>query len=144
MAITKDEIVALAFTREVSTEHILDADIAVAVKRYVDAYVEDVTDASDIYDDYVKPVIAFGVAVDIFNRIASEITDRGVVSMVTDGATIISDTTKAATLAEMKDTLNDLIELMTDAADTAGMTLVDDGLYYEKIAFTGFDKMGKL
>lgn len=144
MAITKAEIIELAFTRDVSTEHILDTDISVAVDRYVTAYVDDVTDASSIYDDYVKPVIAFGVAVNIFNRLSAEITDRGVVAMVTDGATVLDADSKLRTLSEYKDTLNTLIKLMCEAAEDAGMTLVDDNLTFEPVGFTGTTKQGVL
>lgn len=150
--ITKSDIINLAFTRNISTEHITDADVAVAVSMYVDAYVDDVTDASSIYDDYVKPVIAYGVAVNIFDRVASEITDRGVVQMVTDGATVISDTSKAAMKREYVMTLNQLIKKMVDAADDADMDLTDTTLtstdpvtngWYE-VGFTGNEKQGTL
>ena len=144
MAITKAEIIELAFTRDVSIEHILDTDISVAFDRYVTAYVDDVTDASSIYDDYVKPVIAFGVAVNIFNRLSAEITDRGVVAMVTDGATVLDADSKLRTLSEYKDTLNTLIKLMCEAAEDAGMTLVDDDLTFEPVGFTGTTKQGVL
>ena len=150
--ITKSDIINLAFTRNISTEHITDADIDVAVSMYVDAYVDDVTDASSIYDDYVKPVIAYGVAVNIFDRVASEITDRGVVQMVTDGATVISDTSKAAMKREYVMTLNQLIKKMVDAADDADMDLTDTTLtstdpvvsgWYD-VGFTGNEKQGTL
>ena len=151
-AITKAEIVTLAFTRNVSTDHITDADVSVATAMYVDAYVDDVTSSSTIYDDYVKPVIAYGVAVNIFDRIASEITDRGVVQMVTDGATVIGADAKAAMKKEYTMTLNQLIKKMVDAADDADMDLTESTLtstdptvngWYE-VGFTGNEKQGTL
>ena len=142
--ITKAEIVELAFTRNIDEGHILNSDIAVAVKNYVDAYVDGLDDTSEIYDDYVKPVIAFGVAVNIYNRIASEITDRGVVQMVSEGATTLDADSKLKTLNEFKATLNDLIELMTVAASAAGFDLVYDSEEFDLVGYTGPNKMGVL
>ena len=149
MAITKTEIVSLAFTRNVSESHITDADVAVAVAMYVDAYVSGVTDLSTIYAAYVKPVIAYGVAFNVFDRIASEITDRGVVQMVTEGATVISDQAKLAMKREYSETLNRLIKMMVDAADTAGMTIIDRAMLdddngFDMVGFTGATKQGLL
>ena len=151
-AITKSDIVDLAFTRNVSTEHFTDADVAVATDMYVNAYVEDVTSASTIYDDYVKPVIAYGVAVNVFDRIASEITDRGVVQMVTDGATVIGADAKSAMKKEYTTTLNQLIKKMVEAADDADMELTEatlvstDPVYnnWYEVGFTGNEKQGTL
>jgi hypothetical protein len=145
-AITKSEIVELAFTRNVSTEHILDADISTAKKMYVDAYIDDVTEASAIYDTYVKPVIAFGVAVNIFNRIAAEITDRGVVQMVTDGATTLDADSKQKMLGEFTKTLDSLIFGMIEAADDADMDFVQDwdSDDFQLIGFSGIEKSGRL
>jgi len=149
MAITKTEIVSLAFTRNVSEDHITNSDIVVAVDMYVDAYVSDVTDLSTIYSAYVKPVIAYGVAFNIFDRIASEITDRGVVQMVSEGATVISDQAKLAMKKEYSATLNILIKKMIEAADDEGMdivdrTMLDDDNGFDMIGFTGATKMGIL
>ena len=140
-AITKSEVISLALTRNLSTEHILDSDIDVAVKMYVDAYIDDVTYETTYYDDYVKPVIAFGVIVNIFNRIATEITDRGIVQMVNEGAQGLSDQSKVKTLNEYQLQLNHLIELMTDQADDEDLV---DTFDYDLVGYTGVDKMGVL
>jgi len=145
-AITKSDIVSLAFTRNVSEDHILDADVSVAIAQYVDAYIIGVTSTSTIYDDYVKPVIAFGVAVNIFNRIASEITDRGVVAMVSEGATVLDSDSKQRTLNEYADTLNSLIAKMIEAADDQGMDLRTEWTAedFEPVGYTGTAKYGRL
>ena len=140
-AITKSEVISLALTRNLSTEHILDSDIDVAKKMYVDAYIDDVTYETTYYDDYVKPVIAFGVIVNIFNRIATEITDRGIVQMVNEGAQGLSDQSKVKTLNEYQLQLNHLIELMTDQADDEDLV---DTFDYDLVGYTGVDKMGVL
>ena len=140
-AITKSEVISLALTRNLSTDHILDSDIDVAKKMYVDAYIDDVTYETTYYDDYVKPVIAFGVIVNIFNRIATEITDRGIVQMVNEGAQGLSDQSKVKTLNEYQLQLNHLIELMTDQADDEDLV---DTFDYDLVGYTGVDKMGVL
>ena len=144
-AITKSEIVELAFTRNVSTDHILDADLAVAAERYVSAYIADTVDVtSSFYENYVKPVIAFGVAVDVMDRIAVEITDRGVVGMINNGAQIASDTSKSAIKREYQTQLNTLLKLMCDAAVTEGLELVNDQLYFTRIQYGGNERVGQL
>lgn len=144
-AITKAEIISIAFTRNIATTHITDSDIKVAVDQYVDSYIEGVTDASTIYDAYVKPVISYGVAVNVFNRIATEVTDRGVVSMITEGAATLDSEAKQQLHIELAYTLTRLIKLMCKAAEDAGMTLVNQELTsYEVVGFTGNQKIGKL
>ena len=108
---------------------------------YVDAYINDVTSASTYYDDFVKPVIAYGVIVNIFNRIATEITDRGIVQMVNDGAQSLDTESKNRTLNEYQMQLNHLIELMVDEADEADLV---DTFDYDLVGYTGIDKMGTL
>ena len=144
MAITKSEIIAAAFTRNVSEEHILDADITVAVKKFVAPYIVDTSDSSAIYDDYVKPVISIGVAVLIFDRIAAEISDRGIVQMVNTGASTPSDESKKMTKDSYNELLRVLIELMVEAAEEEGMELVDDDIEYNRVSFTGTTKQGVL
>jgi len=137
-AITKSEIISLALTRDLDTDHILDTDIAISKKMFVDAYLDDITFESAIYDDYVKPVIAFGVLSNIFYRIASEITDRGVVAMVSEGANGLDQESKLSLLDEIKTTLGHLIDIMTIAADD------ESNLTFERIGFTGEAKQEKL
>lgn len=144
MAITKSEIIAAAFTRNVSEEHILDVDITVAVKKFVAPYIVDTSDSSAIYDDYVKPVISIGVAVLIVDRIAAEISDRGIVQMVNTGASTPSDESKKMTKDSYNELLRVLIELMVEAAEEEGMELVDDDIEYNRVSFTGTTKQGIL
>jgi len=137
-AITKSEVVSLALTRNLSTDHILQTDIEIAKDMYVDAYLDDITYESTIYDTYVKPVIAFGVIVNIFFRVASEITDRGVVAMVSEGANGLDQESKLSLLGEIKMTLSKLIERMIAAAEETST------LTFETIGFTGEEKQEKL
>ena len=129
---TAAEIISLAFTRSLQTGHIKQADIDVAKDRYVDGYVKDVT-AGTFYDTYCKPVIAFGVAVDIFDRIATEVTDRGVVAFNSQGAAILAPDNKKWAKREFARQRDYLIKLMIDNAEAAGFELVDDTLTVEPI-----------
>jgi len=122
----------------------LDADITVAVKKFVAPYIVDTSDSSAIYDDYVKPVISIGVAVLIFDRIAAEISDRGIVQMVNTGASTPSDESKKMTKDSYNELLRVLIELMVEAAEEEGMELVDDDIEYNRVSFTGTTKQGVL
>lgn len=84
MSITKAEIISIAFTRNVSEEHIKDADIVAAVRRFVLPYSGTVP--STPWPVALQRVVAFGVAWLIVDRMAVEVSDRGVVTMVSQGA----------------------------------------------------------
>jgi len=105
---------------------------------YVDAYLDDITFESAIYDAYVKPVIAYGVLCNIFNRVSVEITDRGVVSMTSQGAQGVTDEQKLNTQLELKAHLNQLIKAMIVAAEES---IVYE---FEPVGFTGQLKQEKL
>ena len=143
--ITKSEIVTLAFTRNVSTDHILEADITTAESEYVTAYITDTLDVNGaFYEDYVKPVIAFGVAFDTLERIATEITDRGVVAMLNTGATVVSDRSMDALRNHYSKQLHKLIELMYLKAQADEMTLTKVILQFGMVQFTGFNRVGAI
>jgi hypothetical protein len=122
---TAAEIIALTLTRNVSEEHILPSDITIATKRYVDAYITGYSTESAYFTAYCEPVIAHGVIVDIWERLSAEITDRGMVKMLSQGAANTSIEEKQHLRNEMQSKLNDLIELMCDNVPT-GVTLTDE------------------
>jgi len=140
-AITKSEIIETALTRNISEDHILDTDISTAVAKYVTPYVTSPIDVDgSFYDNYVKKVISFGVIVDIWNRIAFEITDRGIVQMHMQGAGAINEQNKTLLKAEYSNTLNTLIEIMVAAAVDAGLNVVkyDNNL----VGYSGQERVG--
>jgi hypothetical protein len=142
---TASEVVSLAFTRNVSELHFKASDILLAQAQYVDAYISGFTEVSTFFTTYCKPVIAYGTVVLCFERVASEITDRGVVDMVTNGATRIDPTNKLALKNEYATVLNSLIELMvTKAESESGVTIIDDTLAYSLIQFSGTEAVGSL
>jgi hypothetical protein len=140
-AITKSEIIETALTRNISEDHILDTDISTAVAKYVTPYVTSPIDVDgSFYDNYVKKVISFGVIVDIWNRIAFEITDRGIVQMQMQGAGAINEQNKTLLKAEYSNTLNTLIEIMVAAAVDAGLDVVK---YDNNLAgYSGQERVG--
>ena len=141
---TAAEVIALAFTRNISAEHIKTADIDLATQRYVTNYITG-TVATDttFYTNYVKPVIAYGVAVDIFDRLAANITDRGIVMAQTQGMAIMDRENKAMLKNEYRKTLNSLIRLMLDNL-IAGLTETEEDVQFEQVTFYGSQKMGTL
>lgn len=141
---TAQEVISLAFTRNLSTSHIKTSDIAVAQKMYVDAYITDAptTGTGALYVDYIKPVIAYGVAVNTFERIASEITDRGIVDQSPEGARIIDVAGRSKLRNEFQLMLDNLIDMMVEEADEAGLTVMEYDT--SQIQFTGTERIGTL
>lgn len=127
---TPAEVISLALTRTIRDGQIKDSDISLARDKYVSVYLSGVIDEqSAFYINYVKPVIAYGVIVDIWNRISVEVTDRGVHQMLAQGATHLQDASDRA-LRSYSMKLNELITLMQANVPT-GITAV--GVYDEKI-----------
>ncbi len=108
---TSAEVVNRAFTRNIDEKHFMESDIVLAKERYVDAYADDLTEA----DSYVKDVIAYGVAVDCWERVASEITERGMVQATLQGGFALQQERSQELKQEYRDKLNALIKLMCDA-----------------------------
>jgi hypothetical protein len=109
---TSAEVVDRAFTRNIDVKHFKESDIVIAKARYVDAYADDLDES----DEYVKDVIAYGVAVDCWERVASEITDRGLVQASLEGAFTLQQERSQVLKQEYRNTLNRLINLMLVAA----------------------------
>jgi hypothetical protein len=80
-------------------------------------------------DDYYKNVVAYGVIVNIWERINTEITDRGVVQMISQGAQNQSWEDKQKSKQEYVRTLEQYIALMTgeDVAEVSIMVEADPG-----------------
>lgn len=128
---TASEVIQLAATRGLSVNHIKDTDIAISKKLYVTSYIEDTIDEdSTFFETYCKPVIAYGVIVQIWNRIATELTDRGTVQMAIQGAVQSAEASNKA-LKEYSRTLSRLIDIMQEAAIDEGFEVVGD--YYSEV-----------
>lgn len=124
---TANEVIELAFTRNISTDHVLQSDIDTAKLRYVDAYIEDYDSESAFYADYCKPVIAYGVATDIINRIDMELTDRGVQRFDAQGATTPDNEAKFKLKREYARKRDKAIETMVmEAKQQAGVGILFD------------------
>ena len=133
---TAAQIISLAYTRNLDVKHIKQADIDVATRNYVAKYIIPTSATSSFYVSYVYPVIAFGVACDVFHRIATEITDRGVVEMLSDGARVMDSEGKRRTLGEYEATRDNLIEIMVEKAEETGLTLVHDDAAYCPVGYS--------
>ena len=118
---TPAEVITYALTRDLSTDNIKQSDIDVAAAMYAEGYEET--------DDYYKNVVAYGVIVNIWERINTEITDRGVVQMMSQGAQNPSWEDKQKSKQEYVRTLEQYIALMTgeDVAEVSIMVESDPG-----------------
>jgi hypothetical protein len=125
---TVTEIISTVFSRNVSEDHFTDSDILLAKQAYVDKYIQDYDEDSVFYIDYCRPVIAYGVVVNTFHRFTSEITDRGLVEMISDGARTINPENKMAVLREFENTLHQKIDEMLGNCEAAGATILNDDL----------------
>jgi hypothetical protein len=127
---TPSEIIELALVRTMRPEHIKQADIDAAKARYVEAYISgNYQGATTYYNNYVKPVIAYGVIVDIWPAISVEVSDRGVQQLVNQGATRNDEAANAAWLHYSRK-LARAIDLMQRQAPS-GITA--KGIYSEDI-----------
>jgi len=118
---TPSEVITYALTRDLSTDNIKQSDIDVAAAMYAEGYEET--------DDYYKNVVAYGVIVNIWERINTEITNRGVVQMMSQGAQNQSWEDKQKSKQEYVRTLEQYIALMTseDVAEVSIMVEADPG-----------------
>jgi len=118
---TPAEVISYALTRSITTDNIKQSDIDVAAAMYAEGYEET--------DDYYKNVVAYGVIVNIWERINTEITDRGVVQMMSQGAQNQSWEDKQKSKQEYVRTLEQYIALMTgeDVAEVSIMVASDAG-----------------
>lgn len=134
--ISPDEVINIALSRNISDEHIREADIEVAEWEYVRSYIgEDLYDlvkanTANVYDDfiedYVKPVLAYGVVFNIFERLVAEISDRGVVQMLSEGATVMDAESRQRTKHEYLKALVVYLEKMTNYLDNTEDAIFED------------------
>ena len=134
--IQPSEVIEIALSRNISEELIRDRDIEAAqidyLKKYVGADLYDLvvanadSDYDDFITDYVKPVLAYGVIYNIFDRISAEVSDRGVVQMLSEGATVMDAEGKIRAKQEYLSTLVVYLEKMTDYLGDSEDTLFDE------------------
>lgn len=146
--ITPSEVINLALTRNVTVEHFTQTDINAAVWKYVRGYlgtelyaaiIDDLETYEDFIKDYIKPVLAYGIVCDTFNRMASEVSDRGVVSLLSEGATVLDSDGRARTKDEFLEVLNILLEKMITHCEEEK---ADDNVLFEDYEDQGFDYTG--
>ena len=111
--------------RNINHELIKQADIDHAVSRYVDYYV---TDADATFYDYseTKNVVAYGVVLDIFERINTEISDRGITKLSIPGTGMVNIEEKRALKRELHRRLLAAISIMIEKAEDEGYELDED------------------
>ena len=90
-----------------------------------------------LYTTYVKPVIAYGVAWLVFDKLSTEVTDRGVVAMLSNGATLPQADVRLASKNAIMTTLQELIDQMVEEADA-------DEIEWGDIGFSGTANIGRI
>jgi hypothetical protein len=126
---TPAQVITAALTRNLDAAHIKQGDVDQAKSMYVAAYIDPVpAESSTFFTTYCSPVVAYGTIVNVWHRIATEVTDRGVVQMLSQGATQNNDASMRA-LAEHRETLNRYIDAMVVAAasESSITSIVDNG-----------------
>ena len=101
---TPQQVIDTALTRNLDPLHIKQADIDLSASMYADGYDSD--------DSYYNEVVAYGVIVNIWERISTEITDRGVVQMISQGASIPDFEARQRVKQEYRETLERYQALM--------------------------------
>lgn len=114
---TPSEVISTALTRNIDVANIKQGDIDIAAAMYAEGYSET--------DDYYNEVVAYGVIVNIWERINFEITDRGIVDMISQGASNPGWETKQKAKQEYVKTLEQYRSLMTSAAPVGVSILVE-------------------
>ena len=138
--ITAAQILTIVSPRNLDAGNILPAEIAVAELDYVrdaigqDLYDAVVTNTDDAYDDfiedYIHPVLAYGVLSNIWQRLGVEVTDRGINTFTGEGITTPQVQDKENTLFEIRQRLSSLQRTMITYAKTEYPDLFDDELDY--------------
>jgi len=137
--IEASEIITIVSTRNLDEGHILPAEIAIAENDYIKkaigddlytAVVGDLVTYADFITDYIKPVLAYGVLSNIWNRLGVEITDRGINGFTGEGITTPQVQDKANTLFEIRQRLSSLQRSMIDYAEEQYPDLFDDDIEY--------------
>lgn len=138
--ITAEQILPIVSPRNLDAGNILPAEIAIAELDYVrdaigqDLYDAVVTNTDDAYDDfiedYIHPVLAYGVLSNIWQRLGVEVTDRGINTFTGEGITTPQVQDKENTLFEIRQRLSSLQRNMITYAETQYPDLFDDELDY--------------
>lgn len=138
--ITAAQILTIVSSRNLDAGNILPAEIAIAELDYVrdaigqDLYDAVVTNTDDAYDDfiedYIHPVLAYGVLSNIWQRLGVEVTDRGINTFTGEGITTPQVQDKENTLFEIRQRLSSLQRNMITYAETQYPDLFDDELDY--------------
>lgn len=144
MLITQEEVRDYVFTRNVSPQLISAGDIADAEEywfrywvgdAFYDAVIGAPTDYTDFLNEGVKPCISTGLLYTNFDRIITQITDKGYIQMLTEGgAQLVGDDLRGDTKRAIYYKLMRLIGRMQDYAEAQKES--GDPLYAD------FEKMG--
>jgi hypothetical protein len=140
--ITAAEIITMVSARNIDAGQILPLEIQVAENDYIkaslgsDLYDAVVTNTGAAYDafidDYVQPVLAYGVLSNIWNRLGVEVTDRGINRFTGEGIQSAQAVDKSDTLFEIRQRLSSCLGMMIEYAAAEYPDLYEDQDYKYK------------
>lgn len=143
--ITAQEVLSIVSTRNIDAGHILPAEILIAENDYIraavgstlyNAVVADTVTYATFINDYIKPVLSYGILSNIWQRIGVEVTDRGVNRFTGEGIQAATDVDKTATLFEIRQRLSSALESMINYAEDTYPELYEDTDYkYKEINY---------
>jgi len=143
---TAAEIIAMVSARNIDEGNIMATEITIAEVDYVakalgaDLYAAVVANSGAVYDtfieDYVHPCIAYGTLSNIWNRLGTEVTDRGVNRFTGENIQPANEVDKSSALFEIRQRLSTCLGLMIDYAAANYPTLyVDQEYKYKEVNY---------
>jgi uncharacterized membrane protein YidH (DUF202 family) len=119
MLITQEDVIDLAFNRDIEATRIKDADINVAEWKYIRPALTDSLYSNIINNvanyttllAFVKPALAYYVKYVAFEELAFELSDRGIFQLTSQDANGVSDTQRAAYKESVLVKANELISV---------------------------------
>lgn len=129
MLITKEDIIDLAFNRDVDASRLKNADVEVAQWKYIRPALTDtlynnlINNISD-YDTlltFIKPALAYYTKYIAFEELAFELSDRGMFQLTSHDANGISDTQRAKYKESIIIKANELISIAINYCVSNGL-----------------------
>ncbi len=124
--ISEADVYSIAFNRNVSTGLIKSTQIHVAEDMWVKSFIsedfyneltkeENLEDYYSFIDNYIKPIIAWGVLYNNYDYLTQNVTDKGIIQMLVEGtATVIDRNSRFDGKMEIKRTVYRLIKMMQE------------------------------
>lgn len=122
--VSREEVVAEVFNRNLDPNLLKDTMITMAQFRFVEYFLgpfsvkitENPEQYSDFIQDFIKPVVSWGVLLNSFEQLTTQLTEKGAYQFVGDGVTIVGEQSRYNNKIEIKRNVYGLIKKMLDEA----------------------------